>query len=568
MRIMKHLASLVGFLIALPFIPVSASVANANPSAGTCAETVAGLVCNVQGETLSFTTVGGLTQSGATTTRHFDPSAGQSITYESVFTDGNYIVDAVLRVDSKTGTPVIDDDNISDDRGVAVRARSGTNTEFTISFQERVSETAVTMLNVSIVVQDIDGTQNNGTVQTPNLSNAREYAIFQGLNTYTTPTISDLKVATNASQPAYDGNGTAPGNESTNPETGVRQFYSEESSDASVDEKNSVAIAFNSTTSVGIRAGTWESGGGINFLFGPPTFSLPTTTHTVNSGTYTVQYDVQGGTGTQPTDQTASGAISLRTGTGLVKASIPISGWSTLPSGAGAKYALGATFTPVKNITLYAVYESATVTFAANTGTGSNYTQISSGPTSLSGNSFTKDGFRFINWATNQDGTGATYIDEAQFPFLVSDTLYAQWAEEFTLAFDANGGTGSMTNQVEISSTSITANAFTRAGYVFTGWNTSDDGSGTPYADRAAFPFNANDTLFAQWEAEPVVAPREETSDSVAPSQDSAETPETKRQSTPSSLPSTGSDLSFLWFSGFLILCGYGTIRHSKRRTA
>ena len=51
----------------------------------------------------------------------------------------------------------------------------------------------------------------------------------------------------------------------------------------------------------------------------------------------------------------------------------------------------------------------------------------------------------------------------------------------------------------------MNANGFTRAGYVFTGWNTAEDGSGTSYADGADYTVtpttgDATVTLYAQWE--------------------------------------------------------------------
>ncbi|MCE7859977.1 MAG: hypothetical protein DYG86_09350, partial [Chloroflexi bacterium CFX2] len=54
-----------------------------------------------------------------------------------------------------------------------------------------------------------------------------------------------------------------------------------------------------------------------------------------------------------------------------------------------------------------------------------------------------------------------------------------------TVTFDANGGSGSMSPQTTNNPTALTANAFTRAGYSFNGWNTQANGSGTAYADGA-----------------------------------------------------------------------------------
>ena len=73
--------------------------------------------------------------------------------------------------------------------------------------------------------------------------------------------------------------------------------------------------------------------------------------------------------------------------------------------------------------------------------------------------------------------------------------------EIFTLGFDANGGSGSM-SAVELErneSKNIPANTFTRHGYRFIGWNTKADGTGTAYADKVSVTLVANQTLYAQW---------------------------------------------------------------------
>ena len=74
-----------------------------------------------------------------------------------------------------------------------------------------------------------------------------------------------------------------------------------------------------------------------------------------------------------------------------------------------------------------------------------------------------------------------------------------------TITFDGNGADGgSMLQQTIIAgdTENLTANAFTRTGYEFTGWNTDADGNGTTYADEAAFTASGDEqrvTLYAQW---------------------------------------------------------------------
>ena len=73
---------------------------------------------------------------------------------------------------------------------------------------------------------------------------------------------------------------------------------------------------------------------------------------------------------------------------------------------------------------------------------------------------------------------------------------------EFTISFDANGGTGTMSAMsYEKGETKVlTANKFTRTGYIFKGWNTKSDGTGTQYTDKQSITPTENLTLYAQWE--------------------------------------------------------------------
>ncbi len=70
-----------------------------------------------------------------------------------------------------------------------------------------------------------------------------------------------------------------------------------------------------------------------------------------------------------------------------------------------------------------------------------------------------------------------------------------------TVTFMSNGGSGSMSPQTADIPTALTANAFTRTGYTFSGWNTDAGGGGTAYANSATYDFSADITLYAQWTA-------------------------------------------------------------------
>ena len=79
----------------------------------------------------------------------------------------------------------------------------------------------------------------------------------------------------------------------------------------------------------------------------------------------------------------------------------------------------------------------------------------------------------------------------------------------YTVAFDPNGGSGSMDGMTALCGfpSTLTASVFTREGFVFVGWNTQADGLGTTYADGASLQdLSTVDgdtvTLYAAWRAE------------------------------------------------------------------
>ena len=75
----------------------------------------------------------------------------------------------------------------------------------------------------------------------------------------------------------------------------------------------------------------------------------------------------------------------------------------------------------------------------------------------------------------------------------------------YTVSFDGNGGEGTMASQTLYlgkADQMLNLNAFTRKGFMFAGWNTKADGSGTAYADCAPlmeFESGSSTTLYAQW---------------------------------------------------------------------
>lgn len=75
----------------------------------------------------------------------------------------------------------------------------------------------------------------------------------------------------------------------------------------------------------------------------------------------------------------------------------------------------------------------------------------------------------------------------------------------YDVLYAANGGTGTLVDSnnsyLKSASVSVLANSFTRSAYVFTGWNTAADGTGTSYDPADTFSLVGGVTLYAQWAA-------------------------------------------------------------------
>ena len=173
---------------------------------------------------------------------------------------------------------------------------------------------------------------------------------------------------------------------------------------------------------------------------------------------------------------------------GGVGSSVPVLSAPTITDDASTSSSVSVTFASVSNASSYTAYVYSASSGGAAVKTVTNY---------VSGASITG-----LSEATTYYVTVASVGDNVNYATSAESSprsAVATTTPTYTATFDSNGGTGSMADQVSSSSTGLATNSFARAGFLFGGWNTEADGTGTDYANEATFPFTSSDTLYAQW---------------------------------------------------------------------
>ena len=157
------------------------------------------------------------------------------------------------------------------------------------------------------------------------------------------------------------------------------------------------------------------------------------------------------------------------------------------------------------------VYE---IAFKPNGGTGSmsNQQMEYDKAKALNRNAFTRTGYTFTGWKEQDAST--KHVDGETVKNLTNIdgdtvTLLAQWEpNSYIIKYNANGGTGTMSDQQMKYDTpaKLTANAYRKTGYTFTGWRQDDKATGTKYRNRETVTNllsanGATTTMYAQWKA-------------------------------------------------------------------
>ena len=213
---------------------------------------------------------------------------------------------------------------------------------------------------------------------------------------------------------------------------------------------------------------------------------------------YAITFDANGGSVSPSSAQTKNGKLeSLPTPT---HGGYDFLGWYTQKDG-GEKVTTDTVFT--KDTTIYAHWQKQaaqeyTVTFNANGGSVSTTSTTTKDGKLESLPTPTRGGYDFLGWYTEKDGGEKVTTDTF---FTENSTIYAHWqkqaAQEYTVTFDANGGSVNPSSATTKDGKLESLPTPTHGGYDFLGWYTEKDGGEKVITDTV---FTKDTTIYAHWQ--------------------------------------------------------------------
>jgi len=224
-----------------------------------------------------------------------------------------------------------------------------------------------------------------------------------------------------------------------------------------------------------------------------------------DSITYTVTFDGNEGTAT-PSSKTVILNETYGTLATAIRAGYALEGWYTAKTG-GTKIESTTTVTLTADQTLYARWTPVVYDITYHLDGGINnvdnpatYT-IESAAITLQDP--TKTGYVFAGWYDAL--SGGNQVTGIAAGSLGTKTLHARWKATYAVTYDGNGATGGTPPAAQTKTEGIAltlqsnGGSLAKTGYVFDGWNTAANGSGTSYAAGSEYTGNAAIKLYAQW---------------------------------------------------------------------
>lgn len=252
-----------------------------------------------------------------------------------------------------------------------------------------------------------------------------------------------------------------------------------------------------------------------------------------------LSFSVNGGLGGIASIAGAVGStVTVPAANSLSFASHIFADWNTQPGGGGVTYLAGAAFLLGSAQTLYAQWS--TVTNVGPSSPGPTTLVITFDTDGASGvlnpvtlgvgssielpmaTSLSNPGFVFAGWFSSAVGGQALGQGGSILTPSSSETAFAQWSAipMATLSFSSNQGSGTVVELTGVTGSEVTVSGskgLSDPSFIFTGWNTAANASGSSYASGAQFTLSGATIRYAQWASAPVAKPESLLIGSVGP---------------------------------------------------
>ncbi|MDR2246969.1 MAG: InlB B-repeat-containing protein [Treponema sp.] len=259
-----------------------------------------------------------------------------------------------------------------------------------------------------------------------------------------------------------------------------------------------------------LKVGSLQYHDGSDHLIDDGTLSFTMPAHDVTVSAefeivfYTVTFDADGGSPATQTKAVNSGDSvgSENMPSEPAKSGYGFGGWYTKKNAGGSHFTAD---TAVRaSLTVYARWiPQYTVTFDADGGSPATQTKTVTSNSSIGEANMpqepAKSKYSFNGWYTEKNAGGSHFT--ADTTVSASLTVYANWIPQYTVTFDADGGTPATQAKTVISSSSIGAANMpeepAKSEYSFDGWYTAKNGGGSRlYATSA---ITEDITVYAKW---------------------------------------------------------------------
>ncbi len=201
---------------------------------------------------------------------------------------------------------------------------------------------------------------------------------------------------------------------------------------------------------------------------------------------------------------------------GITCGDFAFAGWNTEPDGSGEYYHEGDTLTSETDLTLYAIFTKSFLADFYSGGAGQKetieayaslgWTQPIEAPELKDMEDWDK-----IGWTEDENQFRADFAAGEELILTKHSSYYGIYRKDVILSYDMNGGEGErdpMANSCYANVHSeigyqpaifAVAQEAARDGYVFVGWNTEADGTGSNYQEGQEISLTEDQTLYARW---------------------------------------------------------------------